>query len=307
MSNFLITGIDGGGTKTECIVSDIEGNLIGKGLAGPSNPRNQGLEVSAGNIVKSFRKAIGRRKGPVSVIFVALAALEEEYAGRTNLIKKELLKDKRILRNAITFVSDQNVAFRAGTDEPDGIVVIAGTGSVVRGWNSGKDVKVSGWGYLADEGSAFWVGRRAYQVIAKELDGRGERTVITKFSGFSDIRELNQKIYQDPSLVVPKLSIAVNNAANQGDGIALAILEEGTNELLTGVATVVEKLGFTNSFPLVVSGGMFKSKTFKALFREKIQKHIPLARFVIPTKSPTFGSLKLAMEKHLATSATVRN
>ena len=297
MNNYLIAGIDGGGTKTECIIADIDGNLVGKGLAGPSNPRNQGLEVSAGNIAESFRRAIGKKKGPVSAVFVALAAVEEEYEGKMGLIKKELLKDRRISRRAVIFGSDQKAAFRAGTDESDGVVVIAGTGSVVRGWRGGEDIKVGGWGYLADEGSAFWIGRQAYQAIAKDLDGRGERTIITKLSGFGNMKDLNEKIYKDPTYLIPKLSIAVDTAANRGDLTALAILKEGTDELLTGVAAVVKKLRFKDPFPLVVLGGMFRSRVFEDLFRKKIKKKIPLARFIFPVGSPALGSLKMAMEK----------
>lgn len=294
--NHFIAGIDGGGTKTECLVFDIKGNLVGRALTGPSSLRNQGLEICAKNVAKSLKEAIGKKKGMIS-IFVGLAAVTEEYTGKTDLIKKELLKDKRVLRDNVIIGSDQEAAFWSGTDEPDGIVVIAGTGSVVRGWNNEKSFKVGGWGYFADEGSAFWVGSQAYQAIAKELDARGKKTIITKLSGFNNMKDLNMAVYKDPMKAIPSLSVAVNTAAEKGDRIALGILEEGTEELSLGVATVVKKLDFKKDFPLVIVGGMFQSKIFETLFREKVKRSIPFARFIIPTESPAFGALKLAMKK----------
>ncbi len=294
MTNDLIAGIDGGGTKTECLVSDFKGNIVGKGLAGPSNPRNQGMEETAKNVAESLRKALGRRKGIVSSVFVGLAAAEEEYSGKLSLIRKELSKDDRVRK--IFFGSDQEAAFRSGTDEHDGIVAIAGTGSVVRGWKGRRGVKVGGWGYLADEGSAFWIGQRAYQVIAKELDGRGERTLVTKLAGVKDMEGLNGKVYGDPLRFIPSLSIAVDEAAGKGDHVARSILDEATDEIVFGVLTVSARLGFENEFPLIASGGMFRSGTFKEFFEEKVKNKTPLARFIVPAESPAFGSLKLAIE-----------
>ncbi len=301
MNKNFVAGIDGGGTKTECLLADDKGNVLGQGISGPSNPRNQGLETSAKNIVKALIKALGKRKGKITTVFIGLAAAEEEYSDRMDIIKKELLKDKRISKNSIFFGSDQEAAFRSGTDELDGVVVIAGTGCVIRGWNHGKEAKAGGWGYFADEGSAFWTGQRAYQAITKELDGRGGKTLITRRARallkFKDINSLNEKIYNNPVVILPLLSVSVDEAAKKGDETALIILKEGAEELVKGTVTVVDKLRFKKEFPLVVTGGMFRSKSFKDIFRKRIEKIIPLARFTVPDESPVFGSLKLAMEK----------
>ncbi len=301
MNKTFVAGIDGGGTKTECFLADDKGNILDQGISGPSNPRNQGLEMSAKNIAMALTKALGKKKGKIITVFIGLAAAEEEYSDRMDVIKKELLKDKRISKNGIFFGSDQEAAFRSGTEELDGVVVIVGTGCVIRGWNHKKEAKAGGWGYFADEGSAFWTGQRAYQAIAKELDGRGDKTLITRRARvsleFKDMNGLNEKIYNNPVVTLPLLSVAVDEASKKGDEIALAILKEGSEELVKGVVTVVKKLGFKEEFPLVITGGMFKSKSFKNIFRNRIEKIMPLARFTIPFERPVFGSLKLAMEK----------
>ncbi len=303
MNDYLIAGVDGGGTKTESLVSDSKGKILGRGISGPSNPRNQGLETAAANIEKSLKKAVGRKKARIKAVFIGLAAEEEEYGNRVGKMRRLLMKGilSEVPQKNIFFGSDQESAFRSGTDELDGMVVIAGTGCVVRGWKGKAGAKAGGWGYLADEGSAFWTGQRAYQVIAKDLDGRGPKTIISrqaaKLIRFDNMEDLNKNIYTDPAKTVPLFSIAINESAKKGDKTALAILEEGSEELAIGVITVARKLAFKKHFPLVVSGGMFKSKTFESFFRKKIKKVAPFARFIVPAEIPAFGSLKLAMEK----------
>jgi N-acetylglucosamine kinase-like BadF-type ATPase len=48
--------------------------------------------------------------------------------------------------------------------------------------DKGKRRKSSGWDWLADEGSAFWVGQKAFQVVFKDLDGRGQKTKIKEIA-----------------------------------------------------------------------------------------------------------------------------
>ncbi|MCD5384957.1 MAG: hypothetical protein LRZ94_01420, partial [Candidatus Pacebacteria bacterium] len=177
----IIITIDGGGTKTECLISDIHGNIIGTSLSGPSNIRNQGLDTSIDNIANSIQDIIREKDVFISVLVIGLPAIEEEHKNQTEEIKEGLLKCGKIpidSKDRIFLYSDQEIAFLSGTDKKNGIVIISGTGSVVRGWNNGNEAKVGGWGYFADEGSAFWVGQQAYQIVTRGLDGRENRGLI---------------------------------------------------------------------------------------------------------------------------------
>lgn len=298
-NDFIIVGVDGGGTKTESLISNNKRKILGRGISGPSNPRNQGIEISVANIDESIKKAVGRRREKILAVFIGLAAVEEEYKNRigkmSRLLRKGILSG--VPRRNIFFGSDQESAFRSGTDELDGIIVITGTGCAVRGWKGKIEAKVSGWGYLADEGSAFWIGQQAYQVITKELDGRGEKSLITKLLKINKIEDINKKIYGNPLKTIPLLSIMVDRAGEKRDRIALKILKEGAEELAVGAKVIINKLKFKKNFPLVMSGGMFKSKAFKDFFKIEIKKYTSFAKFIVPDEIPAFGSLKLAIEK----------
>jgi glucosamine kinase len=297
--NKIILAIDGGGTKTEAIAYSQEKGIFGRAVSGPSSPRNQGIKKSAENISESAKQALKNNK--VDFVFAGLASVEEEYKEKIPEIKKEILKFKifsNLKEKNLVIGGDQLTAFLSGTDQEDGIVAISGTGSLVRGWNKGKEYKVSGWGYFGDEGSSFWTGIKAYQSILKDLDGRGDKTLITnkafKILGFNNIEELNKIVYEDPFTLIPKLSIAVDLSSELKDKTSLNILKEASRELVLSVKVVSKKIYFKKKFPLVLIGGMFKSNFLLNEFKRNIKKEVPLANIIRPEDEPVFGSLKLA-------------
>ncbi|MDD4062574.1 MAG: BadF/BadG/BcrA/BcrD ATPase family protein [Candidatus Pacebacteria bacterium] len=300
--NSIIVGVDGGGTKTEALVSDLSLNILGQGLSGPSNPRNVDMLTAVENISSSVSAALKSVSGIPKYIVIGLPAIKEEYSSGTANFKKELFKRgvfKKVSRNNVHIVSDQEIAFCSGTDERDGILAIAGTGAVVRGWKSKKDIKVSGWGYFSDEGSAFWVGIRAYQAITRAFDGRGKKTEITrnakKVFKFKNAIELNRIVYSDFKNVIPALSIAVDSSAKIGDSVAMEILKDGAKELALGVNLITDKFKFKKEFPVVIVGGMFNSVIFKNTFQASVKDKN--ARFVSPSVAPAIGALKIARRK----------
>ncbi|MFC1629602.1 N-acetylglucosamine kinase, partial [Patescibacteria group bacterium] len=216
-----VIGVDGGGTKTTVALASFEGKILKIAKSGPSNPRNLGIEKAVANIAFGIRKVLkNKKKDRVLSVFIGLPAVQEDYKSKIRKIKKELLKQKgfsQVLKNKIEIGSDQVVAFRSGTDKKSGIVLITGTGCATHGWLDEKEVKSSGWGYLADEGSAFWIGQKAFQVTLKDLDGRGPKTKITKLIfkklGIKNEIGLIQKIYsQNPVKIISVLSVLVDEA-----------------------------------------------------------------------------------------------
>ncbi len=175
-----LIGIDGGGTKTDCIVTDLERGFVASASAGPASLRDLGIKKAVENVVKSIKGSLENvPEKEIAVLFVGLSGFAEEFKEKENDIRskiKEELESNNIKARKIHIDSDQKVAFRAGTDKKDGVVAIAGTGSVVRGWNREKDVKVSGWGFFADESGAFYIGKEAYRKTTQMLDGRIEKT-----------------------------------------------------------------------------------------------------------------------------------
>ncbi|MFC1630163.1 N-acetylglucosamine kinase [Patescibacteria group bacterium] len=303
-SNQFIIGVDGGGTKTIAALSDMKGKILIQSTKGPSNPRNVGLKTAVSNISRAIESVL--KKGEIISTAIALPAMEEEYKGKKNTILRLLKKEKkisRIFKGKVRILSDQLVAFRAGTDKKDGIVLIAGTGCVAHGWKKKKDVKVSGWGWLADRGSAFWVGQRVFQVILRDLDKRGPETILSKMAfqtlKIKNTKEFLKKNYsKNPTKIIPKLSIICDKAIQKGDKVAKGIMVEAGKEVALNATTVISRMNFQKiKFPLILVGSMFKTKIFLHTVKKEIKKSAPKAQIILLIKPPVNGSIKIALEE----------
>ena len=303
----FVIGVDGGGTKTIAALANLRGKILAFGKSGPSAPRNVGIKTVAKNIAAAIEKVLkkcGKDKKVLST-YIGLAGVEEEFKLKKTAIKKELFKHKeisKITKGKIIIGDDQIVAFSSGTDEKDGIILIAGTGTSCHGWRGKKETKASGWGYLADEGSAFWVGQKVFQAIFREIDGRGPKTLLTNLI-FRKLKiktkeQLLSKVYSENwAEIILSFSVYCDTASKRGDAVSKKIMEEAAKELAFSVKTVIKKLNFQKAeFPLVMVGGMFKSKIVSDVVKKEVKKSAPKVQFVSATKKPANGAVKLAIE-----------
>ena len=303
-NNNYIIGVDGGGTKTVAALADLKRKILKLGESGSSSPTNVGIKKATENVAKAIKKILPKR-GKILLTLIGLPAVKE----RPELIKKvkkELLKKEEISvisRGKLEIVSDQVVAFRSGTDEKFGVILISGTGCVSHGWRKEKEAHASGWGWLADEGSGFWVGQKVYQAIWKDLDSRGPKTLLTElvFKKFKikQKKDLINLVYlKNPILIVPQFSKVCDQAAQKGDEIARNIMDESGRELALAAITVIKKLNFQkNRFPLVLVGSTFRSKIIVNALKKEIKKLAPQAEFIQPKPEPIIGAIKLALEQ----------
>ena len=301
----FVIGLDGGGTKTIAVLSDGNGNILGKGRSGSSNPRNIGIEEAVENIVKAIKESavkVGIKN--ISIIFLGLPCVEEEFKEKKDKIKKEILKNSFFssFTGKIVIESDQLVGFRAVTNEKNGILLNAGTGAVIHGWTGKKEVKIDGWGYLSEEGSAFWVGQEALRYIFKQIDGREKETLlknlIFKKLKIKKKEELIEKIYSKGfHEKICSLSVFVAEAGEKKDKIAKEILKEAAKKLSFSAIVAIKKLDFQKKeFPLVLSGSMFNSKIILNFVKEEIKKIANRVVFIRNKKEPVLGAVILALE-----------
>ncbi len=292
-----IIAIDGGGTKTDAVLADREGNILKKETGGPSVWRNVGMEKSVKEVFSLIEKV--KEEKEVSLFCITLAGIEEEEKGKKSAFVENLRREG--IRGEILIESDQKAAFRAGTEEKDGVVVICGTGAVACGWRGPGVVRASGWGYLADEGGAFYTGIEGFRAVQKSFDKREKETklkdMLCKEWEVSSPEEINRIIYSDFRKNVPFISSLVGMAGDRGDEVSKKILKKGAKEIALSAKTVINELGFTQEeFSLVTAGGMFNSERFTSFFEEEIAAFSPGAR-IAPSGEPVKGAVKLAIER----------
>lgn len=301
--NYVI-GVDGGGTKTVAALADLNGKILKIAKTNSSHLRNLGIEKAVENLAEAIYQVLKGAKGKkILSTFIGLPAVAEEFKFRKKEIEKELKRCRnvsKIFGGKVEIDSDQRVAFWAGTRE-DGVMLNVGTGCVAHGWCRDKEVHVSGWGWLADEGGAFFIGQKVFQAVLKDLDGRGPKTLLTKLI-FKKLKIKKEQdflniVYQSLFEVVPSLSVFCDRASRREDRTAKKIMVEAAKEATSAARAVIGNLNFQKKkIPLVLVGRVLKSDIFLKKVKKEIKKIAPQVKFIILKKEPVVGAVKLAIE-----------
>jgi N-acetylglucosamine kinase-like BadF-type ATPase len=329
-----VLGIDGGGSKTICVVvssdtpkasSCTNRQVIGKGEAGASNYQSVGIEAAKNSIESAIYQAIHQSSNylnhlvnhknslNISAICLGLAGVGrrkdiEIIRSIVTELQGNLPTDVNwnISPNNIIICHDALIALVGGIGHDVGITVAAGTGSIVYGRNQqGKTKRVGGWGYiLGDEGGAYKIAVAGMQAALKAYDGRGEATSLVEIFQanlqLTNIEELVEVVYRRGNSVTDIAAIAplVHNAAKNGDVVANHIIDEAVLELVEATTVVVHELFSTESSPEIVTvGSVWKGESNIHLrFEQSLLKRFPQVKVIFPRYEPAFGAALLALK-----------
>jgi glucosamine kinase len=294
-------GFDGGGTKTDCVILDAEGNSAGEGQGGPSNPLRSGYDVAFRSLGEAAAEAIKRSRlhtGDITSVCAGVAG-----AGQRNVVRRTMIFLTREFPRATAYVTtDHEIALEAAVGAGPGVVLIAGTGSAAYGRNSaGKTARSGGYGpWIGDEGSAFEIGRRAVAAVARSRDLDAPVTLLAEMIPAAlecpDWDDLVQRIMKNPDDVFPKLFSVVADAANAEDSAAKEILFAAAIGLGNLAMIAVRRLKMNDEeFPLVKCGGVFgHSKMLDALLDSVLTSGAPRAQISRLEISPAVGAARIA-------------
>jgi N-acetylglucosamine kinase-like BadF-type ATPase len=300
-SSGYVLGIDAGGTKTLCLLADASGQVLAEARSSGANLQAVGeLEVEK-VLHEVMERALAGRAVLPSVICLGIAGV-----GRPSdeAVVRSLMR--RIGYQArIVIATDALIALVAAVDHEPGVVIISGTGSIAYGRNARDEAaRAGGWGYvLGDEGSGYWIGRHALRAVVRQADGRGRATRLTPYVlahfGVGRPQELVQAIYHRnlrPSAIAA-VSHAVQQAADEGDEVALNILAVGARELAGSAASVVRQLGLTDTaFSFVLAGGILRAVPRLASDLQTLLKELaPRSETMRLDREPALGAVALAV------------
>lgn len=301
-----VLAIDGGGTKTQVWCATTDGEIVGEAKTGPASLVVASPEAARREVALAISEAT-RHIPPATVmdsIFMGLAGVD---------IPQEIQKAEEIFTPLFTqfqpqrlsIVNDVEIALASGTQAPNAIALIAGTGSNCFGHNANGDTaKVSGYDYLlSDQGSGYALGAATLKAVIKSYDGRLPETVLTqlvcKHYQVSTPPELKLKVYH-PALTKPQiaeLAKVAEEALNQNDAVAQHLFDELVAELAEMVETVARRLQMSDEhIECVVVGGMMRVPYVLEKLPQKVSKTLQNISFIKPDKPPVYGALQLALK-----------
>ncbi len=222
-------GIDGGGTKTEFLLTDTAGNAVKRIILGASNPVNIGIENTKALLAQGISQVCnGVDYGKISV-FAGIAGCGAE--NNTASIR-DFLSDFGFA--AFGSGSDADNAVSAALKGENGVAVIMGTGIIAFGILDGKTHRAGGRGYMIDKGgSGFCFGSDALNSAFEFVDGRGGSELMLKLIEEKLENPLTaslSRIYDGGAAYVASFAPIVFEAYKQGDKAAEAIIDRNAYE-----------------------------------------------------------------------------
>jgi N-acetylglucosamine kinase-like BadF-type ATPase len=298
-----IIGIDGGGTKTDCAAADLEGNILFETKGDPSNFLVEGIEKASRsilNLINKCKEKLNFNYPDIEIILIGTAG-----AGRRNDAERlaksfiDYSKAKGISFKKFIVESDARIALEGAFSGKPGVILIAGTGSILFGKDSNGIIhRIGGFGRLiGDEGSGYSLGRKCLNTASKQLDGRESISLISKYLmekyNINSAEELINAVYKN-KLDIASIAPIVISAAENNDSPAAKIIEEETDELLLHISAIKENFSFTG-FDLSFMGGLINKDNFytKRLI-EKIRKNFPSINIKAPQNLPVAGAILMA-------------
>jgi N-acetylglucosamine kinase-like BadF-type ATPase len=296
-----VLGIDAGGTKTVALLADAGGHIVGEGRAGGANLQTEG-ELQVEKVLHSvIEQATKSHHAWPEAVCLGIAGVDRESDAR---VIRDIMRRLGFRANTL-IVNDALIALVAGAGASPGIVVISGTGSIAFGVSHhGLAARAGGWGpTLGDEGSGYWIGRRALEAVVRDADGRGPNTQLTprvlEYFSLARPELLVSEIYHQPQgrRAIASLAPVVDQARADGDLVAAEIMVDAADELAKAAASVISRLEMRGErFPILLAGGMLKrSEWLAAEIERRMAEVAPRSEVLLLSKEPVLGAVRLAI------------
>lgn len=302
-----VIGIDGGGTKSIINIADLNGNLILKNFGGSTNISSSSL-IDVKNVLTDLViKSTQMKKLTLNdcVSFCIGTAGIHGLKGKDDMTR--MIKSIGI--DGIIYVTnDAEIVLAAESGDVEGIVLIAGTGSIAYGIDkSGKSYRCGGWGHiLGDEGSGYYIGLEGLKAAIKCYDLRGPYTellpMIKQEMNIDNIEQIMDFIYKSD---LKKSEIAyfaqiVDKAFELGDKKSREILLNASKELFDLVDAIIKKMKYKGRKTTVVANGSVLTKNdfvFNNL-QDMLNKKYPFVVLKRLNKDAAYGAVAIALNNY---------
>lgn len=294
-------GIDGGGSKTEALLQELETKHQITLYSGGINSITDGMDRTypqLQSLIQQIKNKLDEEEGEIVGICIGSASIVSEGAQDWSC---QALSEA--FPNAtVNGVIDSRIAAEGALDEQPGVVIVAGTGSI--GYSLAFDGTVNrcgGWGPLfGDEGSGYWIGCEALRSIAMEMDGRGESTRLTeRLRAQLQIRQptdLIERIYNRMGRKeIASLAVTVALCAAEKDSVSLEIVNHAAKHLASILLSLIKQTDWDSPPVLSYVGGVFQMGD---LILSPLKAHLGEWSVMLkePKSSPSYGAVMLALK-----------
>jgi N-acetylglucosamine kinase-like BadF-type ATPase len=308
-----ILSIDQGGTKTDVLIADEKGNILGYG-----NDRDWDSAEGERRAVRMIRIRHAADKA-VKEAGLQLSDIDSVSAGCIGAdwdFEYEL--GRKNIRNAlgvqsVEIYNDCIGALRGGTEMlgKDCAVLCLGTGANCAVFNQDGEMHTYHYYFKSIHQGAAAIGNFIFQAVIDAHAGLAEETALTRIllkeTGYSSVDELlmmlttgrteEEKPWYYP--VYQEYCPLLFRAIAEGDKVSIEYLDWLCGELVEYIVVGVKKLSIgERGFDVVLSGGVSKGGDIMGeRLRCHLDRRLPNARFVEARLEPVVGALLLGYDK----------
>lgn len=262
MTSYVV-GADGGNSKTDVVLSTVDGEVLAQVQGGGTLPHVTGMDRTAQDLAAMVERARAE---------ATLPADARIKAGAFYLANVDIPSDEQAARAALgqlhvvdelTVYNDVFAVLRAGSVRGWGVAVTAGAGVNAIGVHPNGEVArfLSLGDITGDWGGGHAVGVAGLGAAVRAEDGRGADTKLTTrvaehFSlANAEAVALAIHHHEIPYAAVHTLAPVVFETASDGDAVAREIVVRLGDEVATMATTLLRRLRLLDSDADVVLGG----------------------------------------------------
>jgi len=298
-------GLDGGGTKTKCIITDENMNVISEKVGGPSNFLMLGTETVTETIIQLIESCV--KDSELDFHSISSIVLGTTGGGRrtdAEILENSIFnyaRQKNLPISLFRVESDARIALEGAFSGKSGSILIAGTGSIMFGKDKNGTIhRVGGFGrFLGDEGSGFRLGQKGLNAVAKQFDGRGEKTLLSEYVyhefSIKSPEELITEIYRN-NFDIASVAPLVIRAAENSDKIAQEIIETESVEVILHISSMKRKLNEKILLLSFIGSLLTKDNYYSYLIKEKIVQQFDDVLIKEAENPPEIGAVIMAKE-----------
>jgi N-acetylglucosamine kinase-like BadF-type ATPase len=314
VSRQIVIAVDGGNSKTDVVVVDTDGRILGHVRGPGSSPHHHSAEGAVALLDELIDKVVAQAglapQRPVAAlaeIYLAGVDFASEQDEVAALVRRQNWAQQSVVDN------DTFALLRAGTDSPNAVAVVCGAGiNCVAVAADGRHARFASLGRISgDWGGGQELGDQALWWAARAVDGRGPATALSalvpRHFGLSDVPAVYEAIHfgrLDEQRLI-ELAPTVLAASRDGDSVARDIVLTLADEIVAMVRASLDRLGEADTPVAVVLGGGVLASRDPVLLEEidkRLAAVVPQARTGVTDVDPVVGAALLGLDRLGATS-----
>lgn len=286
MTKTYYIGIDGGGTKTKFDLFDSDKNSIASITMPTIHPAQASFKEVVSVLTDAKEKLLANINDSDYVLKVGAGlggyGINADY-------RKKLEDEFSTVFDEFKLYSDAYAAMLGALAGEDGILMIAGTGSIALAKVGDETFRCGGFGYrYGDEGSAYSIGKALISRALKEADGRLDKSIISDLvADYFDNIGINIIATSDFSRdKIAGLAAAASKYVENSDSVRDIFLA-AAKEISLHIKAIGKNFESGKRIRLSYIGGVFRSEYILECIKEMNQG----IELVAPIYPPEKGSI----------------